>query len=199
MVQLRNDTARYGVVSITFHWLGATAILAMLATAGWIWNAPNDEVESARIQLHASLGTLLYLIIAARIVWSWIEHKPEPLQVEPGLTATARLVHALLLLLVGAQLITGPLNVWSGGWPISAFGWFTIGSPFDGPQDWHDPMGDVHSISGFVLAGLVALHVAAALKHQFVDRDGTVLRMLGLYREPNTEGRAANGDGAEEE
>lgn len=198
MAQMRNDAARYGIVSITLHWLGALAILAMLATAGWIWNAQNDEVEGARIQLHASLGTLLYLVIAARILWSWIERKPDSLQDKPGLTAAARLVHVVLLLLVAAQLVTGPLNVWSGGWPVSAFGWFTIESPFDGPQGWHDPMGEFHSITGLVIAGLVTLHVLAALKHHFLDRDGTVLRMLGLYGEPDAESRVANRKAADE-
>lgn len=198
MAQLRNSDRRYGAVSIGLHWAAALAIIAMLATAVGIMAAPNEEAEGARIQFHVWTGTALYLIIAARIVWSWLERKPDSLQGKPGLTAAARLVHVVLLLLVTAQLVTGPLNVWSGGWPVSAFGWFTMESPFDGPQDWHDPMGEFHSITGLVIAGLVTLHVLAALKHHFLDRDGTVLRMLGLYGEPDAESGIANGKAADE-
>jgi len=183
---MRNDANRYGLVAIALHWLAAIAILAMLGTAGWIWATPDDPTEGQRIQLHASLGTLLYVIVAARILWSWIERKPKPLQPPGGLTTIAPLVHLTLLLLVALQLITGPLNVWSGGWPVSAFGLFTIDSPWDSPRDWHDLIGNLHSYSGYAIAGLVALHIAAAMKHQFVDRDETLGRMFGLEPQAGT-------------
>jgi cytochrome b561 len=168
------------VVSIVLHWAAALAIVAMLATAVGIMTAPSEEVEGARIQFHVWTGTSLYLVIGARVVWSWLERKPGLLSASPTERSLARLVHAVLLVLIALQLVTGPLGVWSGGWPVGAFGMFTIASPFDRPQPWHDAIGEVHEYTGLAIAVLVGLHVAGALKHALVDRDGTLSRMLGL-------------------
>jgi cytochrome b561 len=180
MAQLRNSEHRYGAASIALHWAAALAIGAMLATAVGIMTAPNEEAEGARIQLHVWTGTSLYLILAARVLWSWLERKPVLIAASPAERSLARIVHAALLVLIALQLVTGPLGVWSGGWPIGAFGMFTIASPFDAPQPWHDAIGEIHEYTGLAIAGLVGLHVAGALKHALVDRDGTLSRMFGL-------------------
>ncbi|WP_319005416.1 cytochrome b [Novosphingobium profundi] len=166
-------------MSIILHWLGAIAIIAMLVTAAGVFLAPNDEIAGARIEFHASTGMLLYVLIAIRILWSWFETKPNPLQPDRKLTVVIRIVHSALLLLIALQLITGPLDVWSGGWPVSAFGIYTFASPFDGPRPWHNLIGDVHSFTGLAIASLVTVHILAAFKHHFINRDRTLPRMLG--------------------
>lgn len=179
-IQWRNDERRYGVISVTLHWLGAFSILAMLATAVWMMAAPDEEVERSRIVLHASLGMMLYAIIAVRLAWSWFERKPDFLSGTALEKTFARVVHAAMLLLVALQLVTGPLNIWSGGWPIGAFGLFSIPSPFDGLRPWHDGIGELHRYSGFAIVLLVGMHLAGAFKHALITRDGTLSRMLGI-------------------
>jgi cytochrome b561 len=196
MAQLRNSECQFGLVSIVLHWAAAGAILAMLATAAAIMAAPSEEVEGARIQAHVWTGTSLYLIIAIRIVWSWLERRPVLLSASPTERSLARVVHAILLVLIALQLVTGPLGVWSGGWPVVAFDLFTIGSPFDGPQPWHDAIGEIHEYTGLAILFLVGLHVAGALKHALVDRDETLSRMLGMNRRPSEAGDSASADGA---
>jgi cytochrome b561 len=198
MAHLRNSDSRYGLVSIVLHWTAALAILAMLATAVGIMTAPDEEAEGARIQLHVWTGTSLYLVIAARIAWSWIERKPVVLSASPAERSLARVVHAALLVLIALQLVTGPLGVWSGGWPVAAFDLFEIPSPFAGPQSWHDAIGEVHELTGFAIAVLVGLHLAGALKHALIDRDDTLRRMLAVRRRGPDHADAASNEGAPE-
>lgn len=179
-MQWRNDGARYGAVSVVMHWLGAIAIIAMLGTAGWIVAAPNEETEGGRIQLHAFVGATLYAIIAVRILWSWIERKPAPLSGTAAEKSLARFVHSALQILIAFQLVTGPLNVWSGGWPVAAFGLFSVPTPFNGPQTCYDAIGEMHRYSGFAIVLLLCLHLAGVLKHVLVARDGTFSRVLRL-------------------
>jgi cytochrome b561 len=180
MAQLRNSDSRYGLILILLHWAAAAAIVALLATAVGIMTAPNEDVEGTRIQLHVWTGSLLYLVIGARILWSWIERKPALLSGSARERVLARFVHGALLTLIAVQLVTGPLAVWSGGWPVEAFDLFTIPSPFSGPQPWHDAIGEVHEYSGLAIFLLLSLHLAGVLKHALIDRDGTLSRMLGL-------------------
>lgn len=186
-VPLRNDDHRYGAISITLHWAGAACVLLMLGTALWAAAASTDQIEGNRLRVHGSFGVLLFVIIGARILWHFVERRPAPLSVNPILRKSASVVHLALLILVGAQLVTGPVDVWSGGWPLGVFDWFAIPSPLGGrPTAWHDLIGDVHRITGFTIAALVSLHFAAALKHLLIDRDHTVQRMLGLATGPVT-------------
>lgn len=179
-VQWRNDDERYGAITVALHWLGAVSILAMLGTAAWIMAAPNEEIEGARIQLHAFVGATLYVIIALRIFWSWIERKPVLLSGTIAENSLARFVHSALLILIAFQLLTGPLNVWSGGWPVAAFNLFSVSTPFDGPQTWHDAIGELHRYSGFTIVLLLCVHLAGVLKHALIARDGTLSRMLAF-------------------
>ena len=193
MGPLRNSERRYGLVSIVLHWAAALAILAILATAAWIMAAPSEDAEGSRIQLHVWTGTSLYLVIAARLVWSWLERKPVLLSGSRSERLLARFVHAALLVLIALQLVTGPLGVWSGGWPVGAFEAFTVPSPFAAPQPWHDTIGVVHKYTGFVIMLLVALHLAGALKHALIDRDDTLARILGFNdRNPEVAGAASS-------
>ncbi len=177
----RNDELRYGRWSIRLHWLGAATIVAMLATAAAVWFAPDRPTAVSWLKIHGALGVLLYLLLVARIAWHFMQRQPAKLGRSAALNRVATLVHATLLVLIAAQLITGPIDIWSGGWPIDVFGLFGISSPFGpGVQPWHDEIGDIHRYTGYAIAALVALHIAAVAKHTLVDRDGTLGRMLGL-------------------
>lgn len=184
-IQWRNDGERYGVLSILLHWCGALAVLTMLATAAWVWVAPNEDAADPRLRIHVAIGALVLPLLALRIVWHALERRP--VSIDPGrLGRIARLVHVVMLVLVAMQLVTGPFDIWSGGWSIGVFNWFELPSPVgETMKPLHDRIGDVHRYTGYVIAAFVTLHVAAALKHLVLDRDRTVPRMLGLDRAEN--------------
>jgi cytochrome b561 len=179
-MQLRNDRAGFGAITIWLHWMAAAIVLAMLFTAAGAMLASNEDAGTSWMLLHGAIGVLGWLVIAVRIVWHFLERRPAPLTDKPRLHRAARAVHLLLLLLIALQLLTGPLDVWTGGWAIRVFDWFAIPSPLGTtPGAWHDRIGDVHRYTGYAIALVLSIHVAGALKHALVDRDRTFSRMLG--------------------
>lgn len=180
---IQNTPAQYGGLAIALHWAAAAIILAMLATAIGSANAVGEEARIGLLKLHGSLGVIFYLILVVRVVSSLIQPRPVALEANRSLASVARGVHAALLGLIVVQLITGPLDVWSGGWPIAVFDLGAIPSPLGaGRQPWHELIGTVHAWSGLAIGGILLLHVGAALKHAIVDRDLVLPRMLGLAR-----------------
>ena len=179
-MQIRNTDHSYGVVSITLHWLAALSIAVMLVSALMMANATNRDEYVPLVKFHSSVGILILLLLAARIAWHFFARQPAKLSQNPTLNRVASIVHATLLVLIGTQLVTGPVDVWSGGFPLRVFDWFTVpsltGNVF---KTEHDVIGDIHGVVGLTIGILVALHIAAVLKHAFIDRDNTLKRMIG--------------------
>ncbi|MBT5414276.1 MAG: cytochrome b, partial [Rhodospirillaceae bacterium] len=90
----------------------------------------------------------------------------------------ARTVHWLLLLGALAMPIAGIAHALGEGREISVFGLFSFGriAPDEALAEW---AGAVHENAAFALIALIALHLVGALKHHWIDRDGTLTRMLG--------------------
>ena len=177
---MRNTAERYGAVTIWLHWLTALAILAMLATAAGAWAAPDRPSIVAWLRLHGGIGMLIWLLAAARIAWHVTERRPRALAESAALHALARTVQVAMLVLIAFQLLSGPIDVWTGGWPIDIFGWVSVPSPIGTAlKPWHDTIGTLHRYSGYAIAALLTLHIAAAVYHALIRRDGVLPRMLG--------------------
>ena len=129
-------------------------------------------------------------ITIVRILWR-LSHRPPPLhpEIPPWERAAAHGAHALLYLLMLAMTITG----WSiisahppnpNGGP-KYFGTFHLPQiaplahiqPLDAQKAVHERLVELHLIGGYIFAGLLVLHIAAALKHQFVDHQPELERM----------------------
>ncbi len=175
------ERSEYSRVAIALHWSVAAVILAMLFTAFQSWTSTSEQAGLYWLQLHGSIGVLFSLLIGARIVYHFRTVQPPPLTKKPWERALSVTVHTAMLVLIGIQLVTGPIDVWSGGWGIDVFGWFEIPPPF---AKWdeasHELIGSVHRWTGVAILCLVVLHMLGALKHHFVDDDRTFQRMLGL-------------------
>ena len=180
-MRVRNTEASYGALSITLHWLGALAVLTMLSTALMMAIAGSRSTYLPWVKIHSSVGILILLLLVARIAWHFVARQPAKLSDSRALNRTAVIVHATLLVLIGFQLVTGPIDIWSGGFPLRVFNWFTVpsltGNAF---KAQHDVIGDIHGLVGLTIAILVAIHVAAVLKHVIINRDNTLKRMIGM-------------------
>jgi cytochrome b561 len=87
-------------------------------------------------------------------------------------------VHIFLYVLLMLQPLLGILMSQAYGYPVSVFGMVNLP-----PLVWQSPslgniLREAHGVTAILLAVFIAIHVAAALKHHFVDRDGTLMRML---------------------
>lgn len=169
---LKNTHEQYGSVAKFFHWLMALLIIFMLCF-GFLM-----EGESV-VNVHQLIGLLLLILVACRLIWKLFNPRPIlPPSVSTFEKAAAITVQTLMYVCMFGM----PLS----GWIMStAFGLIPqIGNdiiPAPGIPN-NQPLGhifqDTHNTLAFILIGLVCLHVLGALKHQFIDKDSTVLTSM---------------------
>lgn len=167
---------RYSRVARWLHWGMGLLIIGNLA--GGLAHDVNPQLI---IPLHKATGILLLGLAVLRIVWRMIHPAPPlPADMGTGARALASFTHALLY----ALMVIIPLSGWvmssAAEYPISFYGLFDV-PKFNVVKD--TPLWEVahegHEILGFVMIGLLVLHIAAALRHHFMLKDGMLARMLG--------------------
>lgn len=168
---------RYSTPMIALHWLLAVGIIGMLAIGLYMVGLPKGlPFKATLINFHKSLGITVFLLVLIRIAVRAASNRPPP----PPMRAWQRAAASATQVLLYVAMIVMPLSGYLG----SSFNRF--GTRFWGialPQwGWDDKalrglFFDIHEVTAWILIGLVTLHVAGALKHQFIDRDNLLARM----------------------
>ena len=184
---LRNTSTSYGLVAIAIHWVMAITIFAMFALGIWMTDLTYyDRWYHDVPEIHKSIGMLLLLLLLFRLLWRLINERPALM----GLwweKFVALGVHRLHYLLMFTVMISGYLIPTAEGVGITIFDWFTIPATFTFDKQQADLIGTVHWAGAWAMMGLALLHAGAALKHHVIDKDITLLRMLGLSRKTKGE------------
>jgi cytochrome b561 len=195
---------RYTAVAIVLHWAIAAAILSNLFVGWWMKGAIDEAATQARaiaaFQLHKSIGLTVLLLTALRLLWR-LTHKPPPLPAGmPGWERfAAKAAHWAFYILMVVVPLSGWTYVssqWAGGKPLNVptlwFGLFHVPHLFDARAMTDEARAAVsarnhaaHYYLAWSLAGLFVLHVAAALKHHFFNRDGVLTQMLPALPPPD--------------
>ncbi|MFZ2006214.1 MAG: cytochrome b [Stellaceae bacterium] len=175
----RGDAA-YDPVTRRLHWVNAILALVTIALAWCLLGVPrHDAARGWLLMLHGSFGIA---ILALMLFWAgWrLRHGAPPLR--PTLrrfeAALARATHAAIFVSFIAMPITGYVGLAAAGKPVDLFGLVAI--PPLMPQSGLLSQAAIalHLLGEFLIYGLVALHIAAALMHGFIRRDGILERML---------------------
>jgi cytochrome b561/polyisoprenoid-binding protein YceI len=197
---------RYSAVAIVLHWAIAVSILYMIPLGFWMAQqtasgAVGQGLFSA-FQLHKSIGLTILLLSLIRLGWR-LTHKPPPLPAEmPAWEKFAALAtHWAFYFIIIAMPLTGWLYVstqWSAPTdsplPVAThyFGLFRVPALFGLPQADEETRKSLshlfltwHWAIAWTTVGLFFLHVAAALKHHFINRDETLTHMIPGLRAPN--------------
>lgn len=183
---LRNTTQSYGLVAVILHWLFVVTVLGLFILGVWMTGLSYYDVWYKRgPDIHRSIGMLLFFVLLFRVFWRLSNVTPQD---EPGVVGwQARIahgVHVLLYLLLFAMVVSGYLITTADGRPVDVFGWFEVPAvPGLNIQNLEDKAGAAHWYLALVMAGFVALHALAALKHHFINRDRTLKKMLGIRPE----------------
>ena len=192
---------RYTAVAIALHWIIAFSIIGLIAV-GWMMEDMEPGPDYFQIvQLHKSFGITILLLSVARIIWRLMNPPPAEPPMPGWQKFVASAVHVLFYILIIAMPLTGWIMASaSSDAPTRYFGLVDIrlpGIPALDPatrEGLEEGFEQVHSNLAWVIIGLLALHVAGALKHQFVDKDGLLARMApGLFG--RTAGPPDNGQG----
>ncbi len=192
---------RYTRVAIILHWLMALVIVWQIWIGVWMTGAVNDPATQAAayeaFQFHKSLGLTLLVLAVLRLLWRLTNRVPPLPAHTPGWQkVAARLSHYTLY----AFMVLIPLSGWiyvSTGWNSDTGTAFAIPTVWFGLFEWphipgldgNGPLADIvvemHGLLAFLLTVLLVLHVAAALKHHFVDRDLALWSMLPFISRPS--------------
>lgn len=180
-MQWRNSPNSYGLVSISVHWLVALVFFGLFGLG--LWMVELDYYSTWRKtapELHKSIGLLLFTLMLLRLLWRFLSPLPVPLSSYSRLTRLgAKLGHGLLLFGLFTLMIAGYLISTADGQGIRVFDWFEVPALLSGLPNQEDLAGLVHEYLAWALVILATLHGLAALKHHYLDRDLTLLRMLG--------------------
>ena len=173
---LRNTTESYGWLAKLLHWTIALMLIG-LVYAGLTFNGMErgpDRTELAA--LHKSMALLMLLLMTVRLVWKFMNARPAESPGSPAWQRTAAtLTHWLLYGAVYFQLTMGILV--SGQRAFGFFGLFEIPPFLEQNEQQHELFEGLHAWGWKILAGLVTLHVLAALYHHFKLKDNILRRM----------------------
>ena len=181
--------AKYTRTAMALHWLIALLISINLVLIWFINYWPEERVRLV-IDTHKSTGITVLGLVIVRLLWRYT-HKP------PALPSTYKLweqraSHWAHMALYGVMLLL-PISGWlhDSAWkdaathPMQLFGlvpWPRIGwiMSIDAAtkEMLHDAFGLLHTVAGYLLYGLWVAHIGGALKHQFIDKDAELQRML---------------------
>lgn len=182
----------YSAVSVTLHWLIALLIVGNLA-GGFLMEGFLDSPDPAErqlgfqiVQLHKSSGLLVLVLSLIRLLVRLAEgFAPHPSHMTPTERLLARLTHWGFYVFMIAIPLAGWVMVSASplGFPTIWFGLFEWPHlPTGTDKELSGQAAEVHELLAFGAIGLLVLHVAAALKHHWFDRDEVLSRMLPLVR-----------------
>ena len=171
---------RYDRVAITLHWVVAVLVLCQISLGWWMSELPKAPagLRAGWFNLHKSIGLTIGLLVLFRLAWR-IGHRPPPLpeSMPRWQVRAARASHVLLYAALIVQPLVGYLGSSFTKYPIRYFGFTLPHWGWDAPA-LKELCSAVHFSLACLITALVALHIAAALKHLLVNRDGVFQRML---------------------
>jgi len=185
----RAARTRYSAVAIAFHWIIAALILLNLAL-GWRMGFLSGMAQFTMFQLHKSVGMTVLVLSVARLGWRWLNPPPAlPVAMKPWERAAAHATHIFFYVMIIGMPLTGwamvsvsPLNIPTLLWgtiPLPHIG-VLHALPAAGKASVEAASGNIHLALAIGGIALILLHVGAALKHQFIVRDGVLGRMVPL-------------------
>ncbi len=169
---------RYTTPAIALHWVLALALFTSFSVGVYMADLPFSPQRLKLYNWHKWAGVTILLLSALRLGWRLTHRPPADLPAPAWQQRAAHLTHGALY----ALFFTVPLVGWAyssaAGFPIVWFGVLPLPDFVSPDKDLAEAIKPWHGALAWTLAALVVLHIAAALKHHLVDRDGLLQRML---------------------
>ena len=168
-MKLTNTNESYGLIHQLLHWAMAVLMIYALVLG----------LLEKDIPLHKMLGISVLLLVLPRFIWRKTNTEPQmPSSMKPMQKKLAHLAHWGLYVLMIAMPLIGWVMSNAAGYPVSVWGWFDMPVIVEKNKEIRHLAGDLHEWGGWAALGLIAVHVLAALQHQFILKDGLMWRML---------------------
>ncbi len=175
----QTDTASFTRPAKVLHWLMGALIIATFLLGLIMVDMSFSPTKLKYFSYHKWLGVTVLLLACLRLLWR-LGHRPPPYpaSMPAWQQQAAHGLHGLLYLLFFAVPLSGYLYSLASGYPVVYLGLFQLPVLIDANPELKPLLKTIHYWLAMSMAGSVGLHLAAALKHQFIDRDATMRRML---------------------
>ncbi len=181
-MEYRNSAYRFGIVAKFFHWTIALLVIAQFYLAWWtIYMLPEHSPTAAFYigVLHKPFGILILVLVVLGILWRMNNSHPAypygmPLWEQLG----ALIVQNLLYLCLIVMAISGVISSDAAGHPLNFFGLCQFPTFMEPNKEIDELFFNIHQYAAYFLAALVVIHIAAAIKHHFWDKDTVLKSML---------------------
>ena len=175
----QSTPTRYSAVAQGFHWLIA-ALIILQFTLGWTaGELPLGARKLARLDWHKSFGMTILMLAVLRLLWRLFNRAPE---LPPGMSTMekklARLTHVLFYVLLFVMPLTGWIMSSAKNYSVSWFHQFTWPNLIGPNERAFDILRTTHDTLSWLLFALALLHILAAFKHHFWNKDDVLKRML---------------------
>lgn len=173
---------QYTTVAKWFHWV-TLVLMAIALPAGMVIKYIKDDSKMVFYAIHESAGLTILLVSIARLIWRFA-NPPPPLspEIPPQIRLAANTVHTLLYVALIVQPLLGffATNAW--GFPLQGetayLGFIHLPAFMEESPKLAATLQSIHTWSGYTIAALLVAHIAGAVYHHAVRRDGTLMRML---------------------
>ncbi len=177
---IKNTITSYGLVAILLHWIMAFIIIGLFILGEYMVDL---DYYNQWYQLapwwHKSFGMSIFILLVIRLAWKLITITPESLpSYKTWEIKIAKLVHVLFYVLLFITCLSGYFISTAKGVSFDFFSWFKVPSIISLSETQAELAGNIHEITTHGLLVLFILHVFAALKHHFINKDMTLIRML---------------------
>lgn len=186
-MNLGNSSTHWGPVSRALHWLIAALLIAMAYLGLSMTELPSGIDKLKTYALHKSLGITVLALVVLRLWWRWRAGATPQAPGSRWQRRAAQATHAALYVLMLAVPLSGWAFNSAANFALRWFGWFNLPRLLPADPALKAVFREAHEWLFWMLAALVLAHVAAALKHHFVDRDKVLARMLWRSRQPHSE------------
>jgi len=178
-MQFKNSAARYGLIAQLLHWGIVVLIVTQFVLAEQAEDATSLLKKAQTLTLHKNIGMTIFMLAVIRLLWRLANTTPAPLpQIARWQQRIADITHWALYALILLTPLAGWLMSSAKSYSVSYFGWFTFPDLIAPNESSYETFHVVHEVLAFSILNLALLHIAAALKHHFWDKDNVLRRML---------------------
>jgi cytochrome b561 len=169
---------RYSPTAMALHWLLALMIVGSFLVGLTMSGMPFSPLRLKLYNWHKWAGIVILTLSALRLLWRLSHRPPADVPMPRWQQQAAHAAHGLLYVLFFAVPLAGWAYSSAAGFPIVVFGVLPLPDFVPADKALAESLKQLHRYLAYGLGAVVLLHVAGALKHHFIDRDGLLQRML---------------------